>query len=286
MKTRILVASTSRAVIDSVTAHLRRWQCRYDVTYDYGRVLPLIRQSQADADPYNVCFVDLQMVESVEAMFFDSIESAEEIDTRNFVLLTTIVRQLHCVERCTQNGMHLLSKPVKREALRALLHQLAIDSTTVNPQPVVPPLLGATESAEAAGDLMIAQPNVTDGRRVLLVEDNAVNRLVGGRLLANLGYLPYAVESGAEALKALCTEEYDLVLMDIQMPDMDGFEATRHVREQIVSVRNHAIPIIAMTANVQESDRQACLAAGMNDFVPKPVRPNQLSEVLKRWLRA
>ena len=292
MNAHILVASTSRAVIDSVTAHLRRWQCRYDVTNDLGRVLPLIRQRQADADPYVACFVDSQMLSPSDATFFETIENTQDVSPRHFVMLTPLSVQISCVEQCTHLGMRLLSKPVKRATLRTVLHELAAQSSTVNPSPVTAPgrrvAPGHAQDGhdEAKIALNVTDPlqNVAGARRVLLVEDNATNRLVGVRLLANLGYQPYAVESGAEALKALCTEEYDLVLMDIQMPDMDGFEATRRVREQIVSVRNHAIPIIAMTANVQESDRQACLAAGMNDFVPKPVRPNQLSEVLKRWL--
>ncbi|MBI1296896.1 response regulator [bacterium] len=280
----ILVASASGAVIDSFTAHLRRWQCRYDVTDDFERVLPLIRQSQAEGEPYVACFVDWQMIEPMDATFFETIETAADIDTQHFVLLTTLAGQVRCVERCTQSGMRLLSKPVKREGLRSVLQQVAM----ANASSFVPSQVAGTANGngEPVQNVTAAQVTVTNAARILLVEDNAINRLVGMRLLSNLGYRTDAVESGVEALNALCTEDYALVLMDIQMPGMDGFEATRQVREQIVSVRNHVIPIIAMTANVQESDRQACLAAGMNDFVPKPVRPNQLSEILKRWLRS
>jgi CheY-like chemotaxis protein/HPt (histidine-containing phosphotransfer) domain-containing protein len=95
-----------------------------------------------------------------------------------------------------------------------------------------------------------------------------------------------AVADGAEALKSLQTIPYDLVLMDMQMPVMDGVEATRRIRDPHSTVLNRALPIIAMTANVQQSDRERCLNAGMNAFVPKPVSPEVLREALDKWLPA
>jgi len=121
--------------------------------------------------------------------------------------------------------------------------------------------------------------------RILLAEDNTTNRIVALKLLEKLGYRADAVANGLEALKALETIPYDLVLMDVQMPEMDGFEATRKVRGPQSSVLNPEIPIVAMTAHAMKDDREECLEAGMNDYVSKPVNPQELADALERQLR-
>jgi PAS domain S-box-containing protein len=120
--------------------------------------------------------------------------------------------------------------------------------------------------------------------RVLIAEDNSTNQEVALGMIRKLGLRAEAVADGAEALNVLESTPYDLVLMDMRMPVMDGVEATRHIRDPRSAVLNHNIPIIALTANAMQSDRQACLAAGMNDFVSKPIRKAKLRDVLKKWL--
>jgi CheY-like chemotaxis protein len=92
------------------------------------------------------------------------------------------------------------------------------------------------------------------------------------------------VANGVEAVKALETLPYDLVLMDVQMPEMNGLEATRQIRNPQSAVRNHKIPIIAMTANAMQGDRETCLEAGMNDYISKPIFPKALADALEKWL--
>jgi PAS domain S-box-containing protein len=122
--------------------------------------------------------------------------------------------------------------------------------------------------------------------RILLAEDNVINQRVGLGILKNLGLSADTVASGAEAVTALETRPYDLVLMDVQMPEMDGFEATRRIRNPQSAVFNHQIPVIAMTAHTMAGDRERCLEAGMDDYVSKPVTPSALAEVLGKWLPA
>ncbi|MDI6451897.1 response regulator, partial [Anaerobaca lacustris] len=107
---------------------------------------------------------------------------------------------------------------------------------------------------------------------------------VATRLLRKLGLKADAVANGIEAIRSLEMIDYDLVLMDVQMPEMDGLEATRKIRDPQSAVRRHDIPIIAMTANAMQGDREKCLDAGMNDYLAKPVNPRALAEVLTRWL--
>jgi CheY-like chemotaxis protein len=119
---------------------------------------------------------------------------------------------------------------------------------------------------------------------ILLAEDNMVNQKVTLRILERLGFRADAVADGAEAVRALATSPYDLVLMDVQMPVMDGFEATQIVRSGKENILNPDIPIIAMTAHAMQGDRERCLAAGMDDYVAKPVLPQALAEKLAKWL--
>jgi CheY-like chemotaxis protein len=119
--------------------------------------------------------------------------------------------------------------------------------------------------------------------RILVVEDNAVNQMVAVRLLEKLGYSADIAANGIEALSAVQRISYDLMLMDCQMPEMDGFEATMRLRRRETGIGCH-IPIIAMTANAMAGDRESCLAAGMDDYIAKPVRIEELKAKLEQWL--
>jgi CheY-like chemotaxis protein/HPt (histidine-containing phosphotransfer) domain-containing protein len=123
-----------------------------------------------------------------------------------------------------------------------------------------------------------------DNVLVLLADDNVTNQQVALGLLRKMGIRAEAVADGAEAVRALETASYDLVFMDIQMPVMNGYEATQMIRDSKSSVRNHAVPIIAMTAHAMQGARDKCLEAGMNDYVSKPISPQALADVLSRWL--
>ena len=120
--------------------------------------------------------------------------------------------------------------------------------------------------------------------RLLLVEDSPVNQLVAQGFLNAMGYVSDAVANGREALEALARLPYDLVLMDCQMPEMDGYEATRYIRSGKTAVLNPNVPIVAMTAHAMSGDKEKCLTTGMDDYLSKPINPHKLKEMLERWL--
>ena len=123
--------------------------------------------------------------------------------------------------------------------------------------------------------------------QVLLVEDNAVNRLVVQAFLEALGLQVSLAENGLQAVERATAQRFDLILMDCQMPELDGFEATRRIRahERALGTREQrGIPIIALTANAFEDDRERCFSTGMNDFIAKPFKQAELYSVLARWL--
>jgi CheY-like chemotaxis protein len=123
---------------------------------------------------------------------------------------------------------------------------------------------------------------VTGDPRVLLVEDNKVNQMVAQKILERLGCKVVVAENGKRALGSLAKARFDIVFMDCQMPEMDGFEATRRIRAD--EALPSTLPIVAMTANAMPGDRERCLAAGMNDYLAKPIKGEQLQAILLRWL--
>jgi CheY-like chemotaxis protein len=166
-----------------------------------------------------------------------------------------------------------LTKPIKKSQLYdCLVAVLGVDAETTReaPQPII-----TRHSLKEKKKHKVC---------ILVAEDNAVNQKVALRILEKLGYRADAVADGREAVEALETIPYDLVLMDVQMPEMNGFEATRLIRDPDSRVLRHDIPIVAMTAHALKGDRERCLEAGMDDYVTKPVTAFALDEVLLKHL--
>jgi CheY-like chemotaxis protein/anti-sigma regulatory factor (Ser/Thr protein kinase) len=140
----------------------------------------------------------------------------------------------------------------------------------------------AVANPDRAQLLPVTQQKRPKGGRVLLVEDNMANQMVATLLLEKLGYLWDVVANGIEALDAIGRASYDIILMDCDMPQMDGFQATQEVRKREQGTGAH-VPIIAMTANAMQGDRERCLAAGMDDYMTKPISREDLKAALDQW---
>jgi len=119
---------------------------------------------------------------------------------------------------------------------------------------------------------------------LLLADDNKVNRIVATTIITRLGYNVDIAENGLEAIELLKTSPYDLVFMDLQMPKMDGIEATRIIRDKKSDVIHHNIPVIAMTAHAMKGHREICINAGMDDYITKPIRSEVIKKMLEKWL--
>ncbi|MEL7372192.1 MAG: ATP-binding protein, partial [Myxococcota bacterium] len=164
----------------------------------------------------------------------------------------------------TPIGFQAVQRPLRRSPVRAALRRLFAD------RPDARPPSGFDRPPPGASP------------RILLAEDNAVNRAVALRMIERLGFVCDVVENGVEALEALETSRYGLVLMDVQMPKMDGLEATKKWRDREMGATR--LPIVALTAHALQGDREACLLAGMDDYLSKPVRIDALQEMIARWV--
>ncbi len=251
-----------------VLAHMLRGMTFRTAEADGGEAaLQLLQEAQASNTPFGMVFLDWQMPG------MDGLETARNIRALAPGLPMAIV---------TAHG---------REEIFAASEGVGVDAVLVKPvQPsllfdTTMRLLGAVHPTPlASASRPDTRPDMLDGvqgARVLLVEDNELNREVALGLLAEAGLAPDAAEDGAQAVRMVMEGHYDLVLMDVQMPVMDGYEATRTIRR---TLRANQLPIVAMTANTMQGDREACLAAGMNDHVAKPIDPDDLFTALIRWL--
>ncbi|NOQ90747.1 MAG: response regulator [Gammaproteobacteria bacterium] len=146
-------------------------------------------------------------------------------------------------------------------------------------------LQSTEEVAVSPSQSKVVDEDVRFDAKILLVEDNPINQMVAQKMLEKIGLKPALANNGVEALSVLNEQSFDLVLMDCQMPEMDGFDATREIRRlDIKTLDQKPLPIVAMTANVMSGDRERCLDVGMDDYIGKPVQRDQLASVLKKWL--
>jgi signal transduction histidine kinase/CheY-like chemotaxis protein len=243
--------STNRRILRT---QLEAWGMTVD---DDGGPLGALERARAVETPYDVAILDMHMPDMDGAELAAGLRGLPGWEQVPLVLLTSLGERVTVAS--VPDLVHL-TKPVKAAALRATVART----------------LGSTEPADT-GRLQSAPV----GRlRILLAEDNAVNQKVAVLMLERLGQRPVVVSDGAEAVEALRHAAYDLVLMDVQMPVMDGLEATRRIRAELPADRQPRI--VAMTANALVEDREASLAAGMDDHLAKPVRAEELADVLTR----
>ncbi|MCC6453463.1 MAG: response regulator [Caldilineaceae bacterium] len=296
--TRILLITNHEASRRVFMHYLTAWHCRSIVAADAEEALALLHTAHSQGDSFATVIIDQQMGQQLRGISNDNLILKIRQDPRfanvGIVLISPLIDRAEPIRLEHQGIVHRVSKPVKRIPLRACL-AAALKRT-------VPKLGGEkTDERNARNGQVLNEPRHASDypapvamrtgarlheREILLVEDNAVNQIVGVTMLKKLGHRVDLAENGEEAIAALQNKRYDLVLMDVQMPGMDGHQATKVIRDPNSAVRDHQIPVIAMTANVLPGDRAACLDAGMNDFLSKPIRPAELSVMLERWLGA
>ena len=253
---------------------LRFWGGSSREAVDGAAALALLAESARDGDPFQVALID-HLLPDMDGMALGRIIRENEQFRETRLVWMTSLGQRGDAARLEQAGFSAyLTKPLRRLQLRESL--LLVMDPEHRPGSKTAPIITRHTAAES----------IKRRCRILLAEDSATNQIVALKILEKLGYQADAVASGQEAIDALRTLPYDLVLMDCQMPEMDGYEATRRIRSGASGAINPNIPIIAVTAHAMKGDRERCLEAGMNDYLSKPVQPEDLSRAVQFWTQS
>ncbi|HEY1173447.1 MAG TPA: response regulator [Verrucomicrobiae bacterium] len=233
--------------------------------------LQLIRTAKTERKPYDLLLVDGDLEDTSAVQLAKAAKREEDGASTDIIALITNKQKTQVESLIGEVFCDSLSKPVKQLPLYASLVCLYRPDLEASSTELVKVM--EESKLKTAGQRL----------RVLVADDNVANQMVAQAILERLGHRSDVAANGREAVEALKVIPYDLVLMDCQMPDVDGYEATQMVRAKGTGVLNPDIVIIALTANVTGGNRERCLNAGMNDFLSKPIHPQQLAEVLQRW---
>ncbi|MEI8205470.1 MAG: response regulator [Kiritimatiellales bacterium] len=272
----VLVVDDNETNRQVLTAQLHTWGIRTQTAEDGPQALQILRQAQHDGIHFQAAVLDMQMPGMDGVALARVIQNEPAYACMRLILLTSIGHAGWSTLQLKEAGFTAwMAKPVRPSELYNVLNDILSGRP---PQSIAD---GYAAERNPAKSVVAIHPLYA---RVLMAEDNPVNTLVAKEMLTGLGLDVDTVENGVEALEALTQGTYDLVLMDVQMPVMGGYEAARQIRDPKSKAYNASIPIIAMTAHAMQGDREKCLEAGMNDYVPKPVDPEILARAITKWL--
>ena len=260
--------------------------------------LAALREAAQEGNPFDVAIIDRTFPEQDGIQFGQRVKHDATITQTKLMLLTSVAQRGEALDAQQAGFDAYLTKPIHRMEFHDSLATM-MGFATSNTQSSPKPLITRHTVKEAQSQ---------SRTKILVADDHAVNQQLMNLLLEKLGFASDVVSNGQEAIMAVSTGSYSLVLMDCQMPEMDGFEATKKIREEekgkgtglgktdglietnspdaspLTSAGSGRLPIIALTANAMPGDREKCLAAGMDDYLSKPVRPEELAAMLDHWL--
>ncbi|KAB2836903.1 MAG: response regulator [Candidatus Brocadia sp.] len=271
---RVLVVDDNQTNRRIFRAYLESWRCRVEEAVSAEEAMKKLHEAISEGNPFQIALIDRCMPKMDGESLSREIRADPQLKDLILAILTSVGMRGDAEYFKSLGFAAYLLKPVKQSQLYGCLSIIT----------------GKTASARKdVTRQTVTRHSLSEGHkrgfRILVAEDNVVNQKVIVHVLEKkLGYIADIVANGKKAIESLERSDYHLVLMDCQMPEVDGHEATRIIRNEKSSVRNHNIPIIAMTANALKGDREKCLEAGMNDYVTKPVNMQMLADAIKRNL--
>jgi CheY-like chemotaxis protein len=231
----------------------------------------ILRGAAGGPDPYRLALLDMTLPGRNGGDLGRQIAADPQLEQTAILLMTEYGRPVDVARLGAMGRFGQVPKPVSERALQeAVLALWARESESP----------AATAGAVLSLDRVTSKPGV----RILVAEDNLTNQEVTQALLGKLGFQAHLVANGVEVIQELEKASWDIVLMDCEMPEMDGYEATRRIRSRQAVTQSPRVPIVALTADALTGDRERCLQAGMDDYISKPVDPKRLAEVLAKWL--
>ncbi len=269
---KILVADDNITSRDILTRQLKAWGVRVVDISGQIPVQEVLNQAQISDDPFTTAFLNMSINGTEKMPANRQKGDYTDLDSVQFVLMVPPGRRIETRQLERMGYAAYLSKPIGYSGLVKCFEVLLKDS--------------APEEAKDRQEVKKADPLPSGNKeRILLAEDSVINQQVITGMLKKMGYLHVdVVTNGLEALAALERVPYDLVLMDIQMPELDGLEATRRIRSRTTGVLDPQVPIIALTAHAMKGHRSMCFEAGMNEFITKPINSNIFHKVLTYYL--
>jgi PAS domain S-box-containing protein len=267
---RVLVVDDNRTNCQILSYQLTGWQMQVDLANNAAEAFTRLREAANSGHLYDLVILDVQMPDLDGEMLGAQIKADPQYRQIKLVMMASL-QQRGAIERLQELGFSAyLLKPIKRSRLQSCLKQLFSNQAASDLEERAMPPTRSPKTIEKASNL-----------KILLAEDSLTNQKVAVNQLKNLGYKADIAANGKEVLTAIARIDYDLILMDCQMPELDGYEATRQIR-QLDPPRSN-IAIVAMTANAMKEDRDRCLEVGMNDYLSKPIRKEELAAKLAEW---
>jgi signal transduction histidine kinase/DNA-binding response OmpR family regulator len=268
---KVLVVDDNRTNRRILEGMLARWHMRPSSVDGGKAALAQLSAAREARAPYGLVLTDMHMPGMDGFALVEKIRQQPELSTATIMMLTSAGHRGDAA-RCQELGVAAyLLKPIRQSELREAVARVL----GARPQEGVIPLITRFSLHDAR------EPG--SSLRVLLAEDNLVNQRLAVRLLEKRGHRVVVAATGLQALKALEKEKFDLVLMDVQMPEMDGLEATAAIRKREKGTGHHQA-VVALTAHAMKGDREKCLAGGMDGYLTKPIRPNDLDQLLDKYV--
>ena len=249
--------------------------CHLDFSDSPLKALRMMQDAAIAEQAHAVAIINLIMSEMDSKVLGAKIKSDERLQKTALVLMTSVPERGDGPKAQQIGFSAYLTKPTSRQQLIKTLEQ------------VLGRNLAAGSQAQLKSELITRhtlKEHASKSLRILVAEDNAINRMVLQKMLTNMGFQSESAENGKIAVDRLSAEDFDLVLMDCQMPEMDGYEATKVIRDPNSKVRHHNIPVIAITANAMIGDEAKCLAVGMNSYTTKPIQREALQQVIREQI--
>ena len=268
---KVLIVDDNKTNRRILSGMLKRWEMKPEAVEGGEEALAELHAAHDLGEPYGLIVTDMHMPKMDGFSLVERIRERSELFTATIMMLTSAGHKGDAA-RCQELGiLAYLMKPIRQSELREAVARV----------------LGAREQSGAIA--LITRYSLQDAReptgtlRILVAEDNSVNQMLAVRMLEKRGHRVHLTKNGLEAVAAVESEIFDLVFMDVQMPEMDGLVATAMIREKEKDGLTH-VPIIALTAHAMKGDSDRCLAAGMDGYLSKPIRPQELDSVLEKYL--
>jgi two-component system, sensor histidine kinase and response regulator len=269
---RVLIVDDSSLNRRFVLQHLKGLGCHFEEASDGMIALEEMKTAVEKNQPFDMAIIDMQMPRMDGITLGRKIKSDPDLTDTALVMLTSAGKRGDAMV-CHDIGFSgYLTKPVTRNQFQECL-QTVLGIPYINVKKPSQPIVTRYSLRE---DKKLKL-------KIMMVEDNILNQKLGLKIIEKFGYRATVVSNGKEAVKFLSEQDFDLVFMDISMPVMGGYEATTVIRDPSSIVRNHQVPIIAMTAHAMKGDREKCLEAGMNDYIAKPIKPSEIIGIIEKW---